>query len=100
MKLIVDENCRKIWIVRFSFKYHQKNFQKITGKINFDEFLHEMLDVPVEKSLEKEKSSLEKEVKFTPEQVKMYSDFFKQCDQDENGFLDKGKIYLIFLTIE
>ena len=59
-----------------------------------------MLNVPVEKSLEKEKSSLKKEVKFTPEQVTMYSDFFKQCDHDENGFLDKGKIHLIFLIIE
>jgi hypothetical protein len=59
-----------------------------------------MLNVPVEKSLEKEKSSLKKEVKFTPEQVTMYGDFFKQCDKDENGFLDKSKIFVIIMTIK
>jgi len=49
-----------------------------------------MTNIPPEMQLEKEKSTLKKEIKFTPEQAKLYSEYFLQCDKDDNGFLDKG----------
>ena len=29
-------------------------------------------------------------VNFTEEEVAMYTEFFKKCDGDNNGFIDKG----------
>jgi len=63
------------------------------GKINFEEFVAEMTNVPPEMRLEKEKTTVKKEIRFTPDQVKLYSDYFLQCDKDENGYLDKGIEY-------
>jgi hypothetical protein len=52
-----------------------------------------MTNVPPEMRLEKEKTTVKKEIRFTPDQVKLYSDYFLQCDKDENGYLDKGIEY-------
>ena len=54
------------------------------GKINFDEFLAQLLSVSYSK-LKKE----ETERKIAKAQVELYSSYFRRWDQDSNGKLDK-----------
>ena len=62
------------------------------GRISFEEFICELSKITVvkpETEEEKNESTDDAKKPYTDEQIELYSEYFKQCDKDENGVLDK-----------